>query len=245
MKIVRVFRALGPIDLRNVRRDSMLLWLPILPVFLALLFRFGLPALSVWIAERYAFDLKITYPLIVSVFVPMVGGFAGIVIGFLLLDERDDQTLLALMVTPMPPTSYLIYRLGLPMVISTVTTLAVFPLIGLVSISAPLLIAIAFLSSFAAPIIALFLATIAENKVAGLALMKLLNGILMLPVVAYFIPEPWQFLAGMLPTYWPLKVFWAASQGDPTVWVYLIIGLVINAGFLTVVVRLFNRALHR
>jgi len=245
MNIARVFRALGPIDLKNVRRDSMLVWLPMLPVFLALLFRFGLPALSVWLVEHYQFDLTTYYPLIVSVFVPMVGGFAGIVVGFLLLDERDDQTLLALLVTPLPPTSYLIYRLGLPMVFSTLTTLAVFPLIGLVSIAAPLLIAIALLSSFAAPIFALFLATIAENKVAGLALMKLMNGVLILPIVAYFLPEPWQFLAGLLPTYWPLKVFWAATQGDPSAWVYLMIGLVINAGYLALVVRLFNRALHR
>ena len=35
MNLVRVLKALGPIDARNVRRDSMLAWMAIMPFFLS------------------------------------------------------------------------------------------------------------------------------------------------------------------------------------------------------------------
>ena len=53
------------------------------------------------------------------------------VLGFLLLDQRDDQTLTALQVTPLSLNGYLAYRISLPMLISLVTTLLMVPLAGL------------------------------------------------------------------------------------------------------------------
>ena len=51
------------------------------------------------------------------------------------------------------------------------------------------------LAACAGPFTALFLVTFAENKVTGLALIKILNTVNMLPVLAYFVPEPWQWAA--------------------------------------------------
>lgn len=38
----------------------------------------------------------------------------GVVTGFLLLDERDDRTLTALQVTPLPLRAYIFYRVTVP-----------------------------------------------------------------------------------------------------------------------------------
>ena len=47
----------------------------------------------------------------------MVAGMVGTVVGFLLLDQRDDQTMTALLVTPLSLGDYLRYRMTLPMLV--------------------------------------------------------------------------------------------------------------------------------
>lgn len=55
----------------------------------------------------------------------------GMVIGFLLLDERDTQTLDALRVTPLSMRRYLAYRISAPLLIAKVTTLFGYRLVAL------------------------------------------------------------------------------------------------------------------
>ena len=70
--LTTVIRALGPIDVKSVARDSMLRWLIGMPVVFALAFRWGIPSLDIWLGERYGFDLAPYYPLLTSFLVLMV-----------------------------------------------------------------------------------------------------------------------------------------------------------------------------
>jgi fluoroquinolone transport system permease protein len=150
-------------------------------------------------------------------------GIVGMVIGFLLLDERDARTLPALRVTPLSPQEYLAYRASLPLVDGTLATVVGYPLVGVspVALSTPM--AIACVASFSAPLLVLVLGAAAPNKVAGLALVKVLNGINLMPIAAFFVPLPLQLLAGVLPTYWPMRALWSAAEGDRYA-VYLVCG---------------------
>jgi hypothetical protein len=60
------------------------------------------------------------------------------------------------------------------------------------------------------------LATAAPNKVAGFAVVKLLNVINLLPIVAFFAPPPLQYVAGVLPAFWPMRALWSAAAGTPS-----------------------------
>jgi fluoroquinolone transport system permease protein len=55
-------------------------------------------------------------------------GMVGMVIGFLLLDERDARTLTALRTTPLSMRRYLGYRVALPLLLGSMSTLIGFPL---------------------------------------------------------------------------------------------------------------------
>jgi fluoroquinolone transport system permease protein len=99
-------------------------------------------------------------------------------------------------------------------------------------------------AGISAPLTALVLATAAPNKVAGLAVVKVLNGVNLLPIAAYFLPTPTQYLSGVIPTYWPMRAFWSAAQED-SYSVYLVIGCLAGAFALAVAVRLFERQLLR
>lgn len=244
MNMIRIFRTLGPVDMKNVRRDALLLWVPLLPLLLGLGLRFGAPPLAAYLAREADFDLTTLYPLLMGGFLMTTPIVVGMVIGFLLLDERDDQTLTALLVTPLPVTSYLAYRLLAPAVVGFIMSLVAFPIAGLVSLPLGELIAIAAVGALVAPMMALFLAAFAENKVAGFALVKFANVIIMVPSIAYFVQSDWQVLAGVVPTYWAMKALWVALDGG-SVWPFLAAGVVVNVVELWLLVRRFRAVLYR
>lgn len=244
MNFIRLYRILGPLDWKNVKRDSMLAWLMLIPIGVGLLARWGVPELTLWLATQFDFDLVPHHSFIMGFLLPLPAALVGAVIGFLLLDERDEQTLAALMVTPLPLMDYVLYRLSAPVIAGTLSALLVYPLVNLVPLPWVTLVVVAALSSLAAPQLALALGTLAENKVGGLALQKALGAILFLPVAAYFLAEPWQWLAGILPTYWPMKVFWLAAAGRPFL-IPVLVGVAVNLVYLVFLVRLFNRVIHR
>ena len=240
-----IIKSLTMGDFINVRRDSMLAMLSFVPIITALFARLAVPPLLDWLLATYGLDLTPYAHDFLGYFLAVITPtMFGAVIGFLLLDERDDDTLTALQVTPLPLNGYLVYRLGLPVLVSLLAAMLVFPLAGIRPPSWPVLVLIALLTALEAPLYALFLAAFSENKVAGLALMKGLSAVTILPIVAVFIPSSWQLVAGIIPTYWPLKMFWAAANHEP-VWVYFLVGLAVHIGCLILLLKRFNQVMYR
>ncbi len=217
MSAARVWKALGPIDLRNVRRDPLLRWIVFYPLLLGVVARWATPPLAGWIERRFGLDVQPHYPLVMSFLLVATPMMAGMVIGFMLLDQRDEGTLEALRVTPMSPSGYLVYRLGLPMLLSAAITLVMVPLAGLVPIGPGALLVSTLAAAPLAPLYALFLAAFSANKVQGFAYSKALGVLLMGPVGAWLLGPPWEWLFGLVPLYWPAKVFWLLDAGE-TAW---------------------------
>ena len=238
------FQALMAIDSRSVSRDSMLRWMVVIPLVLALIVRYSVPAISDAVAERFAFDLAPHYPLILSFMVLLAPQFLGLVLGFLLLDQRDDRTLEALQVTPLSPRRLLAFRLAVPMVISIVTTILVFLLAGVLPFALPAVLGGALAGALFAPCYALVLASFASNKVMGFALAKGAGLVTMPPLVAWFVPQPWEFAFGLLPTYWPMKAYWVLQAGHPHGWVYVLIAAAYFLLLLAWLIRRFDRVLR-
>ena len=162
-----------------------------LPLLIGFLIRWGVPVLSTYLAGRFQFDLVPYYHLIMSAILLQWPILFGMIIGFLLLDQRDDQTITALQVTPLQLTGYLIYRISLPLVVSIIITLVSFPIAGLVRLGFLPLFSAALLAAPLAPIFALFLAPFAENKVQGFALTSAIVTVLWPPIFAFFINSGW------------------------------------------------------
>lgn len=228
---ISVMRRLGPFDVRNVARDPLLVWIPFVPVLMALAFRFAIPPLATWLGDSFGYDLGALAPLLMSGYVMLAPTMAGMVAGFLLLDERDDRTEAALLVTPLDPTAYLAYRLAAPAVTGAVVTIAAYPIAGMAPLAPATLLGIVAVASLNAPATALLLVAIAPNKVAGLATVKALNAVNLVPTLAFFVDPPLQLAAGVFPTFWAGKALWEAADGA-TPWPWLAIGVVVNAGAL-------------
>lgn len=224
MNTLRLIRALGPLDARNVLRDPLLRWMIILPLFFALALRGAIPALLDRALARLPFSVDIAphYTPLISLALLLIGPMlAGVVVGFLLLDLRDDGVLAALRVGPPRMRGYLLYRLALPTLVAMLLVPALFLLSGLPA-GGPLGLGLASLG--AAPIAALYallLGAIAQNKVQGVALMKLSGLLFVLPALARYAPGLWQLPLALTPTYWPARLLWALQEGAPTAWLFL------------------------
>lgn len=246
MRITRVFSALGPIDVASIWRDPLLRYMAVAPVFIALLVRLVVGALTESLMLGTGFDLTPYYPAIMSYFIVVMTPFLyGVVIGFLLLDEKDAGTLTALQVTPLPMAGYVAYRLTVPTLLSTLMILVAIPITGLSSMGLHLSLLTAMSVALLAPAFALFLSAFAANKVQGFALLKGLGAILLVPAVGFFVGDPLQLLFGLLPTYWPLKAYWLLEEGGPGFWPYLLIGLAYQVALLVFLLRQFSKATHR
>ena len=240
MRTIHIWRALAAIDAKSVGRDALLRWVGLFPVLLALAARQLIPALFARLGTLMQLDVTPFYPDLMSVvllmLVPMLTGF---MIGFLLLDQRDDQTLAALQVTPLSLNGYLWYRLLMPMGMSVVLGTAVLLIANLIPLAPYQMILAALLTAPLAPLFALFLAAFAANKVQGFALMKASGVVMIPPLLAYFLPAAWQRPFFIFPTYWPAKFLWSMQSGEMG-WVYFIGGFAYQLLLLAWLVRRFN-----
>jgi fluoroquinolone transport system permease protein len=235
--------ALGRGDVKNIQRDSMMLFLLAYPLLLGFLLRWLIPFVTEGL--QGTFDLTPYFLLLNSFFgLLLMAQLAGTLIGFLLLDERDQNTLTALMVTPLPIQTYAIYRALVPAILCVLGIFIIVPLIGVAVLPFDKLLPIAISAALLSPIYALLLSGLARNKVEGLAVMKGM-GILMLgPFAAWFVPEPWQWLLGIFPTYWPVKAYWLAAAGESYLWVAAI-GFFYSLAIIVVLFRRFQDNMYR
>jgi fluoroquinolone transport system permease protein len=103
-----------------------------------------------------------------------------------------------------------------------------------------ILLPIATIGGLSAPTLSLVLAIAAPNKVAGFAVVKVLNLVNLLPLIAYFVPMPAQLVAGVLPAFWPMRAFWAAAERQP-ISPFLIAGALSGLAALALTVWLFEK----
>ena len=209
--------ALG--DYRNVARDSFLLMMLAVPLLLALLLRFAVP----FAAEKLKsiVDLVPHYRFMLGLVLFFPGMLFGAVIGFLLLDERDEGVLDYMAVTPLSTGGYLRYRILAPTLVSFFMGIVLLPVAGIVAYPFWRTLPVILAASLSAPMLALFLASFAGNKVEGMALYKLTGLVLAGPVLANFVKSDFSYFGGLLPTFWVMKAFLEGYSGGLAYWLHL------------------------
>lgn len=233
-------------DALRLKRDRFLVGMGAYIIGVALVLRFALPWISAELQERIGFDLQPWLPLVSSHFVVGLAGLlAGIVGGFMLLESREQHTIKAMLVSPLPLSSY-IAVLG-TVVLLTATLLGVGQGL-LLGVALPPLMALLAISLAAAPtavLMALFISTFADTKIEAMVLMKVCAMLPLVPTGCYFLPEQWQWVGAWHPSWWAAKAYWMAEAGSGP-WAWFAAGAAVPAllwlGFM---VRAFIRSAHR
>lgn len=218
-------------DLRTVRRDSMLVTVMLGPFLYAAALWF-LPAITRYVARTYAFDIVPYHSVIIGAFCVLGPPLLlGAVLALQLLDERDQNTLAALRVTPVPPATYPAYRAGVTAALTTFSVLASLAVSGQVEgRTLALSVPIAVMAGLLAPVLGFVMSSLGRNKIEALAVMRVIGlAVFTVPMIPFFfLDSPWQIAFGVLPPYWPVRAFWSAYDGG-TYWPYIAAGLLYNA----------------
>jgi fluoroquinolone transport system permease protein len=222
-------------------------------VYIAVALRYLLPWANTYLAEHGVMPgetipvaLSEIYPMLVAYMAVYTGALlVGTVFGFVLLDEKDNNTLQAMLVTPVPLRRYVLYRVCGPALFAFFIILGMILFIGQALLPLWQLALIAAAGALTAPIVSLFFATFADNKVQGFAYSKFggISGWTIL--VGYFVAEPSQWLIGLFPPFWVGKAYWMALEGRPLWGAALALGIVLQIGLIAVLVRRFTTIAYR
>jgi fluoroquinolone transport system permease protein len=197
---------------------------------LTILLRLALPAVN----RAVQLDLAQYYPAVVAFLAVFNGGLlGGTIVGFMLLEERENDTIRPLLVSPLPLDRYLNYRIVVPAVFGFfLVAVQLLILRGLAPLPVYYVIPVAGGAAFTASVVTLAFATLAQNRIQGFALLKFVGVGGFIVGGAWFAPEPWQYLIGVFPPYWISKSYWLALEGSSYWWAALLPGILLHAIFI-------------
>ncbi len=224
-------------DIRNIIRDRLLLYTAFLiPLIIIIFTRLVIP----WLSEN-VIPLQQFYPLLFMLIVITIPMMFGFVIGFLIMDERDENLLTVLRVMPISRNTYLLYRMMFISMLSLMYIL-LFPfLTGLIDTSFIDYLPIGILLAFLTPVLGLVANIVATNKVQAFAVFKTLGGVFYIPLFAFFINNDLKYILGIIPNFWTFMALDKLLTTGQQDYVFLGIGFVLHLILLGVLFYLFNK----
>ena len=229
-------------DVRIVYRDSFLLFLPAYALVLALVGRLAVPWVPVEHLGLYLAPSMVLFGTLLL----------GTVLGFTLIEEREQGTWLLLRVLPLEPATLFLYLGAASSLLSCVVSLLASLVYGYPVADLPAYFVMVAVSSLTAPIMMMALSAMASNKIEGLAVSKILSVVLMAPAAIFVLPMPWQLVAAWCPFYWVYLGLLEAYAGETDalsaiyspgypMWLMVLAPLVLSAGGIVVLGRRYMR----
>ncbi len=194
------------IGFRQISKDGMLLVLLPAPFFVGLIFKFGVPLVNDVLQDRFALSLLPWYGLVDGILLCLTPMFVAMVTAFLILEERDEGITSFYHITPAGGYSYLIARIGIPMIFTFIITVIAVEVFHISTISNLDIWAGSLISATTGIALATAIVSMAGNRVEGLAVSKI-TGISLLGLISiWVIPTPYMYFAAFLPSFWVGKL---------------------------------------
>lgn len=147
----------------------------------------------------------------------------GFIVGFSILDDRDDNILISISTTPLSFDLFILVKLVMAYVATVLSTTIVFLILRFAwgfFLPIHVIVLLAITSSFATPFFVLLINIAAKNKVEGFAIVKALGIFVIFPIASLFFSDWKEWLFVVAPQYWAAKAVSAFSRGmineDPT-----------------------------
>lgn len=184
-------------DIRLIFRDKSLMVMFIIPIAIVALCRFGMPPLFIKFPVLETYDW-----LIITTLIAVAASAPSYIMGFILLDERDEHVDILLRILPLPGNFILKARTGLTVTLSYLFAFFVLLFNGLIQLNILVLVSLPFLFALIPMIFTFAIAAFAKNKIEAATMYKGLNTFLILPAVAFFIPASLKYIFGIIPIFW-------------------------------------------
>jgi len=236
-----MWRAWLSLDRKQLLRDPIFFMAILLPLLLMLLIAKGLP----WFESVAPFSITPHIPYLLSIFLLLTPITVGMMVGLMMLEERDESLVTYFAITPLGKGRYVAFRIGFPLLINFVLSIV----LVIVFHDAALMRGEVFLhlitSSLETPLMALAILAFAANRLEGLAVAKMLNFVLLPPIILYFLADKWRIFGLIVPTYWVSEGILALSA-DSVVkfWGFWLGGTAYHILLIWLLFSRFNRLFH-
>ena len=229
----------------QIYRDQMLLLLCMAPFLIGISLKLLIPLANQLLIKYLSFTLSPYYLLVDALTITIGAMMIGIMVGLLMLDERDDGICVYYAVTPAGGIAYLVSRLALPFCYSLATALVIASFAMLGNLAYVWMFAPAILSSFNGILMAMLLVSIASNKVEGLAVSKLTGQIIFGIPIAWFATSYLRSIGYILPTYWITDMLIQAEAGNIAKYMTdFLLGMLCVSAWFAGLYRIFTRKMR-
>ncbi len=251
-------------ELKNIMRDSMTKVLLVYPVFILIVTSYVLPI----VLDRFGGDTPETIVaslVMIIIFASIAPFITAAMLGFSILDNRDDNTLDTIRVTPMSLKGYVVFKSIYAYVLSVNASFLImfgtkhlsgdgYTIMGVNlfdNFTAGNLFIYALVSGLFTPAFALLLSALAKNKIEGFAFMKGTGMIVIVPALAVIetMQDAKQYILGIVPIFWPVKGLMTSADllthpsNLPFV-LYMVIGTLYMGVLILIFYKLFDRKLQ-
>lgn len=224
-------------DLQLIFRDTSLLMMFVVPVAIVFVCRFGIKQL-----EDLVPVLPEYYWLIVAALTSVTASMPSFLIGFILLDERDENIHTLLKILPLPENYILKCRVVFMMFLGFIFSFFILILNGIFQINPFQILLISFQFALIPPILTFAITTFAKNKIEAATMYKGLSLVLFLPVLAFFIYGSWKYAFGIIPFFWTFNSIYYLQEPFAFL-LNLIVSIVTHSIFIYFLYRLYRKKL--
>ncbi len=248
-------------EFKNIIRDKMTLLLLVYPLLIILAGAYLIPVLL----DNYATGggtQTAGITIIIIVFASIAPFITAAMLGFNLLDHRDENTLNTIRVTPLSLKGYIIFKGLYGYMLSVFASF--FSLFGVKHLSGDGyrlggvnlwdsfafsdMLLFALVASLFTPMFALALGALAKNKIEGFAYMKSTGLFIMAPVLSVLssMQDYKQYILGIVPIFWPVKGLLVSAgllshSSNLPVGLYYIIGILYMAALTVLLYKWFEK----
>ena len=185
-------------DFKLIFRD------PSLRVFLALplLAYVVILALLPWLVEKYDF-IEPYVPLVLMATVTQVSQMFGFIYGMVFIEEKETQVAKVYgVLLPVSKIWFVIFRMMIPFFITVAFTCLLLLLQPFFDLPFHLSLLLSFVIGLMSWIYPFSISILSTNKLMGMTWIKVFNVIIVIPLAAFFVPDAFAPLFGILPTHW-------------------------------------------
>lgn len=183
-------------DFKLIFRDPSLRTFLFFPLLILAAIALFLPYLD----QRFeAVGEYVPYVLMASI--TQAATMFGFIYCMVFIEEKDTQVARIYGVLPVSQVKFTLLRLLIPFSVATLFTTVLLLIQPFYQLSFLACLLVSMLASLLAPVIALSISALAKNKMEGMTWYKIINVIVTVPLVAFFVP-PFQQYFGVFPSYW-------------------------------------------
>ena len=223
-------------DLKNLLRDPFVALLSLLPLVITMVFSLGIFWGLPFVEGFLSLDLSLYIPYAIAFVMVISAEMLGVVMGFMMLNDKDGHIIELMSVTPFGRSGYVATRMGMVAFLNIFYNLLIYGVLGRMVMPWYTLFALILVTTITAVTMGLMLYVLASDKVKGLTWAKFLN-VWSILVFSDLLKDRWMIqISSLFPTYWIGRLIRMPFSGAVYIWT-----IITSVFWLMVILIIFNQ----